>query len=149
MGLASSSGLGAIVGLLGGVAQKVIDIKAKRLDYQHSLSMYKLDLEKAKLQGSLAIERSEADAFTESQKSAGRSSILSYVRAAITAYVLFGSTALFIAVWNRLGGLDNFTPEELSSLLSEMVSASMFMTTTCVFWWFAARGGNMKGMFKK
>lgn len=162
IGLASSSGLGAIVGMIGGLAEKWVDTKAKALEYRHEAEMRKIDvkeselerahelafadkqIERAEVEGDIKIQQIDASAFVESQKSQGRSKLLTYVRASITAFVLLAATVLSIIVWNSVGGLDAFDASQLEYLLTRIVEATLFLATTCVAWWFATRPSNMQ-----
>lgn len=161
----TSSGLGSIVGMAGGLLQKFVDLKAKRLEFSHDIKMRQFDVEESKLEmshqiamadkqidiaeaeGEIQIESKEADAFLESQKSAGKNSWLTFIRASITLYLLVITTVLSVFVWHKVGGLSAFSPEELTILLESIVSDLFFLLVTCVCWWFAARDGNLR--FKK
>jgi len=161
----TSSGFGAVIGAAGGMFQKFIDIKAKKLEYSYNLSMRKFDvqeanaerdhelgiadkhLERAEVEGEILVEHAEVEAFTESQKTAGQNPSLTYIRASITWFMLLACTALFVAVWIAIDGLRGFSNVELHGLLDHMVRSCIFLAVTCVTWWFAARDGNLK--FKK
>lgn len=158
----NSIGFGSIVGLAGGLAEKFIDIKAKRLDYLHEETMRKIDvkeseldrahevamadkhIERAVVEGEVKIEALEAAAFASSQEGAGKSTLLTYVRAAITGYMLLASTALTAVVWHKVGGISSLTQAELIEMLQDIVEAAIFLTVTCIAWWFAARPGNLR-----
>lgn len=158
----TSTGLGSIVGLAGGLVSKHSEYKIKKielgyelkrahlaieeakLEHEHALAMADKQVERAQVEGSLKVESEEVQAFTESIKNADKfTGILRYVRPAITAYLLLASTMLFGVVWVRVGGLDAFLPMELNALLRDMINAAIFLTVTCVSWWFASRGGNL------
>ena len=161
-GALSSSGLGAIVGMVGGFAEKWVDIKAKRMQYNYDLRMREHDIqesslertheinmankqmERAEVEGDIKISSIEADAFVASQQSAGKCELLTYIRAAITLFMLVVSTALSLLVWDRVGGIDAMTMDQLTYLLNQIVNTILFLTVTCVAWWFAARASNMK-----
>jgi hypothetical protein len=124
--LATSGGLGSIVGVLGAFGQKFIDLRAKKLEYSYEQSMRKLDIEeasqersheidmadkqmqRAELEGDITVQSLEANAFVESQKNAGKNPLLTYIRASITMYLLIVGTVLSFFVWNKAGGLDSF-----------------------------------------
>lgn len=158
----TSGGFGGLIGLVGGWIAKISEHKLKKEEFAYEIEKAKLALEEAKLEhsherwmadkqieraqveGGIKIESEEVQAFTESIKNADKfTGILRYVRPAITAYLLLASTALFAVVWVRVGGLDAFNPDELNDLLREQINSAMFLTMTCVAWWFASRGGNL------
>lgn len=165
--LASSSGLGAALGLIGGIGQKIVDMRAKKLDYdfqlksrnqdiaeskldrEHELSMAYKQMEIAEVEGEIENDGKRLDAFTESQKNAGRIPILTYVRAAITFYLLIAVSVLFYQAWSAIGGIESLSTDQLSRIVTYMIESAVFLATTCVTWWFAAQGGNMKGLFSK
>jgi len=159
----TSGGLGAITGLAGGLITKHIerkekanergfllkkqelDLKELELEQAHETAMADKQMERAQVEGNIKIEHAEVGAFTESQKTVGKlTGFLRAVRPAITFYLLFVSTILTVIVWNRVGGLSSFTPEQLTDLLREMIATILFLTVTAVAWWFGSRGGNLK-----
>ena len=165
--LFSGSGFGAAIGLIGGLGQKFLDLRAKRIDHEfqikcrnqdiaeanheraHDLSMADKRMDLAEVEGAIQISAKQTDAFVESQKTAGRAPMLTYVRAAITFYLLVAVSVLFFQVWNKVGGINSFSIADLSLLLDHMIRSALFLVTTCVCWWFAAQSGNMKGLFKR
>lgn len=162
LNIIQSAGVGSILGLIGGVAEKFIDIKAKKLEYSYKLSERKFDvqeanserehelgiadkhLERAEVEGEIKVEHAEVVAFTESQKNSGKNPTLTYIRAAITLFMLIASSALFVAVWSAVDGLRGFSNTELHELLDYMIRSCVFLTVTCVAWWYAARKGNLR-----
>lgn len=158
----SSGGLGSIVGLAGGLVTKWVEHKDKKserafsirkaelslreieMEQSHELLMADKQMERAKVEGNLRVEQAEVGAFTESMKTVGKlTGFLRFVRPAITAYLLIASTALFSVVWVKVDGLEGYTPDQLQYLLQRMIEAALFLTVTCVSWWFASRGGNL------
>ena len=157
----SSTGLGSIIGLAGGFASKYIDLKSIKYKNEHEAAMRKYDLiessqershelsmadkqmERAQVEGAIVVEGKSIDAFSASQSNSKVEGVLSFVRPIVTAYLLFASTALFIGFWQKIGGLDNISAEYIMSLLTTMIDACIFLTVTCVSWWFGSRGGNL------
>lgn len=159
----TSGGFGAVTGLVGGLVTKHIERKEKaneraynlkardqdleelKLEQAHELDMADKQVERAQVEGAIKIEHAEVGAFTESQKTLGKlTGALRWVRPAITFFLLIGSTLLTVIVWNKVEGLDNFTPDQLTGLLWEMIMTILFLTVTAVTWWFGSRGGNIK-----
>ena len=160
-GVLSSTGLSSIIGLVGGIVTKRIDLKDKELDFKYKLNMRNLELkeseqernhellvadkniERAQVEGSMKIEALEVGAFTESQKGNKVDGMLRFVRPIVTAYLLIGSSALFYALWSNIGGVSGIDIDERFDLLMIMIDAAIFLTVLCVSWWFGSRGGNI------
>ena len=157
----SSSGLGSIIGLAGGLITKRLEIKAlatemkfkleqRKLDLQesaqergHEIDMANKNIERAQVEGQIQVESLEVGAFTESQKNGKADGVLRFFRPLCTSYLLISSTWLFAVVWAAVGGLDSIPKPDLVVMLLLMVNATIFLTTTCVSWWFGSRGGNI------
>jgi len=161
MTVLSSSGLGSIVGLAGGLITKRLELKQAALEMNFELKMRDKDLkeaeherghelqmadkmvERAQVEGEIKVEALEVGAFQESQKSNKVDGFLRWVRPGITFYMLLASSALFAVVWHKVGGLNSIPSAELVEMLMMMISAAIFLTVTCVSWWFGSRGGNI------
>lgn len=155
-------GAAGITGLLGGMVSKFFEAKAKREQYRyeermreldikesklerdHELAMADKQMERAQVEGNIAIEEGELRAFNTSQVEGNRiEGILKFVRPGITFYLLVAVSILFAAVWKSVGGLEAFQPDELVILLKDMVNAAIYLTVMCIGWWFGSRGGNL------
>lgn len=161
MGILSSSGLGSIIGLAGGLITKKLELRAKKQELEFQIKMRDLDLregeqersheiamadkhmERAQVEGDIQIEAKEVEGFVESQKSNKVEGALRWVRPIITGYLLIMSSVLFVVVWIRVGGLENISKADLVDMLLLMINAVIFLTVTCVSWWFGSRGGNI------
>ena len=159
---AASAGMSSFIGLAGGLAQKFVDLRAKRLEYTHDVRMRKYDIDEASLEmshqlaladkqvdiaeteGQILVESKEVDAFVESQKGAGKNSWLTWIRASITLYILIACSALSVIVWIKVGGLSSFDPSDLKLLLKSIIDDLFYLMILCVSWWFAARDGNLR-----
>lgn len=155
-------GAAGITGLLGGMVSKYFEAKAKREQYRYEEAMRKLDIaearlerdhelsmadkemERAQIEGNIAIEEGELRAFNTSQTEGNRvEGILKFVRPGITFYLLVTVSILFAAIWKSVGGLEAFEPSELVVLLKDMTNAAIYLTVMCIGWWFGSRGGNI------
>lgn len=155
-------GAAGVTGLLGGMVSKFFEAKAKREQYRYEERMRELDIEESKLErdheiamadkqmeraqveGELAIEEGELRAFNTSQREGNRvEGILRFVRPGITFYLLVAVSILFGAVWKSVGGLEAFNEIELTAMLHDMVNAAIYLTVMCIGWWFGSRGGNV------
>ena len=157
----SSSGLGSIIGLAGGLITKRLELKSlatemkfkleqRKLDLQesaqergHEIDMANKNIERAQVEGQIQVESLEVGAFTESQKNGKVDGALRFVRPVITGYLLIMSSVLFYSVWSNVGGLTAIPKAELVEMLLMMISTAMFLTVTCTAWWFGSRGGNI------
>ena len=157
----SSSGLGSIIGLAGGLITKFLEIKhakqemvfrlkERELDLKeaeqeraHELGMADKIVERAQVEGELRVGELAGIGFNESQKTNKVDGALRWVRPAITFYLLLGSSVLFATVWRKVGGLQGIPNADLVEMLVMMISSAMFLTVTCVAWWFGSRGGNL------
>lgn len=152
-----SGGLGSVVGMAGSLFRAHIDRKEKsnernfllkkqelsirelELEQSHELSMADKQMERAKVEGDIVIEGKEIDAFAKSLPSEKFTGWLSAVRPGITFFLLFSSTLLAIVVWNKVDGLENFSAEELTGVLRDIIASTLFLTMTAVTWWFGSR----------
>jgi len=158
-------GAAGITGLLGGMVSKFFEAKAKKEQYRYEEAMRRLDIaesrlertheldmadkqmERAKVEGAITIEEGELQAFGLSQTHGNKvEGVLRFVRPGITFYLLITVSILFGAVWKTVGGLDAFSPTELTGLLHDMVNAAVYLAVMCVGWWFGSRPG---GVFKR
>lgn len=157
----SSSGLGSIVGLAGGLTTKYFELRmsskemafkleSRKLDLQegaqeraHELGMADKTTQRAQIEGAIKVEELDVSGFIESQKSNVVTESLRWVRPAITFYLLFASSVLFKTLWGKTGGLDDVPKAELIEMLLIMINSALFLTVTCVSWWFGSRGGNI------
>ena len=157
----SSSGLGSIVGLAGGIITKRLELKAlsqemsfklKMRDYDiqesaqersHEIDIANKNIERAKVEGEIKVESLEVGAFTESQKNGAVDGVLRFVRPLITGYLLIVFTFLTIVVWQSVGGLESINEADRVGIFRDMLNAIIFLTVTCVAWWYGSRGGNI------
>jgi|SRR6056300_1576129 len=163
LGIFSSGGMGAIVGLVGSIATKWLEyrtigqklkyeekmalIRAKelQLEHTHAVAMADKALETAEVEGAIAADIAAMQAFTESQKvnqvlyGGWIDKIRGLVRPFITGYLLLITTWITILLWNTIGGLESMPQEELTDLFRHLVHAAVFLTITAVTWWFGTR----------
>jgi hypothetical protein len=165
MTVASSGGLGAIVGLFGGILTRFQQYKVRKIELEHDQKMRLYDLQEAKLErqhfldmadkqmdiaeqeGEIAYEQADLANLRESIRQAGRDSGIEFVeivrglmRPFITLFLLIAASALVGILWDKVGGLDAFTQAELIEIFKHTVYQMVFLTVTAVTWWFASRG---------
>ena len=166
IGLFSTGGMGAIIGLAGSWMTKREDRKKAELDLQreieigklrlqeitaeseHELAMADKEMERAEVEGNIAIESAEIDAFTESLKAQAKSTGIVFVdavrgmmRPLITVFLLGLSTWLAVTVHTLVGGLETISKVELFDLYEIIIQQIIFLTVTAVTWWFGSRPG--------
>lgn len=164
IGLASTGGVGAALGLIGGIASKWIDLKRQKQDAQaklemakvrlteakleqnHELQMADKQMERAEIEGNIEAGIADSNALIESIRAASVSSgsvlvdgIKGLMRPVITTVLMVFSIWLVAALWNKVGGLDAFTQTELIELFTHVIHQMVFLTVTAVTWWFASR----------
>ena len=160
----SSSGLGAIVGAIGAYLTRKAELAKMKADFEFKLKNRELDLQeassershelqmadkqmqRAKVEGDVAEQQVEAEAFKESIMQAGKrvgitfvDAIKSLMRPTITAYLLVNTTILAVAVGDLLGGLESIPVQELSELYKTIITQVIGLTALAVSWWFGSR----------
>jgi len=164
LGIASSSGLGAIVGLVGSWMAKREQRKLDELNNAHEISMAEIDLrrdeaeskqalamadkqiEQAQAESEIASEVAAGEAFSLSQETANKSSgvqwvdgIRSLMRPVITIYLLIVVTYITYNIHQTLGGLNALGTSDLYSLYSHIINQTVFLAVTATLWWFGSR----------
>lgn len=106
-----------------------------------SIEIAKMGLETTKEQGKLAVEKVEAIAFQESQKSTGTFSdiLKSLVRPIILGLLMYQTYKIIVTLEVFAGGLQNFESGEILDLYRIIILSVTSLTATAVGWWFAAR----------
>lgn len=164
IGLATSSGLGAVIGALGNWINKREERKNKELSFTHELAMAQLavsereleqsheilmadkQMERAQTEGDIQVELSELGAFTASVKDATKATGVKFVdavrglmRPVITAYLLGIATYIVVKISALVGGLKIIPLPELVTMYTGIITQIIFLTTVAVTWWFASR----------
>ena len=162
--LFSTGGMGALVGMLGSwmtkrEQRKNLELTIKRdlqlgelrlkelaAESAHEVQMADKQMERAEIEGEIAIEEAEVDAFAESLKTQARSTgvvvidaIRGLMRPVITVFLLVLSTWLAVNVHKMVGGLDSMPGNELFDLYKLIIQQLIFLTVTAVTWWFGSR----------
>jgi hypothetical protein len=173
LGIASSSGLGAIVGLAGSYMAKREQRKLDEMNNIHEKDMARIDLERDAAESAQAlqmadkqIEQSQAEAEIASEVSAGEAftasqlmgnkpsgpSIMDQFRTAmrplITIFLLVMVSVLTYKIQKLLGGLESLQVAELFALYTHIINQTVFLTVTAVLWWFGSRGNSSSTVVK-
>ena len=131
----ASSGAGSIIGGVFGFLNRKEERKLKELEHQFKL-------ESMKLAGDVSVQLSEANAFTESQKTVSKfgGAIKSAVRPIITGILLWQTYVILTSLETITGGIESLPVDVSMQLYRDVVLNIISLTATSVSWWFAARG---------
>jgi hypothetical protein len=166
--VASSGGLGAIVGLLGGIAtrwqqykiqkaelehdakMRLYDLQEAKLERQHFLDMADKKMEMAEQEGDIAYDQADLSNLKESIKYANRDTGIEVVekvkglmRPGITLFLLVVTCAFAVMLWDKVGGLDAMEQKEALELFNHIIRQMVFLTVTAVAWWFSSRAARL------
>ncbi|TDO96703.1 hypothetical protein [Marinomonas balearica] len=172
IGVFSSSGIGAIVGLVGSWLTKKEERRNMEISLSHEKEMYHLKstlqrheseiqlklaeqgLEIQREKNDTEVELKELSAFETSQRlnqpltNRFAELIRGLMRPVITLYLLTIATYIALHISAYLGDIAMFLQkEDMVSMYRDMLDKVMFLTTTAVTWWFGSRPGNAH--FKK
>ncbi|CAM3836824.1 hypothetical protein VA7868_02328 [Vibrio aerogenes CECT 7868] len=167
MGLFSSSGVGAIVGLVGSwltrrEERQNLEIKLsheqemfrlkqmqRTQQYNHELKMAEQGTESIKQQGKFAVEVAQTEAFETSQKTnmpldnRFAELIRGLMRPFITLYLLVIATLIARHISGYMNEMTTLIDhQELTQIFRNTLEQVMFLTTTAVTWWFGSRPGH-------
>ena len=162
--LFASSGLGSIVGAVGAYftrkaelakikEQNEFQLKTRQLDIQeassernHELQLADKQMQRAKVEGDVAEQFVEAEAFKESVAQAGKKwgiwfvdAVKGLMRPTITVYLLVNTTIITMSVASLTGGLESLPSEELVDLYRTIILQVVGLTALAVSWWFGSR----------
>ncbi len=163
----ASSALGSLFGLIGGAIDKYQERKLNEMKFKHELAMREVDAKilaqewaartkvaEVESAGREAVEDSKAfaESFrTEPQRySEGVTPtaaqgwllvILDFVRGVtrpgLTLYLCALTTLVYWEARRLMG--PGMTPEMAIGVLGQIISTILFLSTTCVTWWFGTR----------
>lgn len=163
LGILSSGGFGALTGIIGAWITKRETRRVLEIENQHTLAMRELDqrereaemahelsiadkqVERARVEGDIALQTDELDAFKASietqrqPKSALMDAFLSFVRPLITFALLWESWILLERLNTLVGGLQSLPADVLMDIYKHAIYAVIFLATTAVGWWFGTR----------
>lgn len=165
----ASSGLGAIVGLLGSWLTKreerrnlqlklthereMADIRKQEaaFEFEHELAMADKQVERAEVEGRIADDIATTDAFRESLKEQQLKYGIDWVdavrgmmRPLITVYLLVLATFVTIKIGKFSGGLAGLDRELMNTLYSDTITQIFFLVTTAITWWFGSRPSSQR-----
>jgi len=159
IGIMSSGGVGAIVGVLGGFLTKIQEAKLEKIRHKNRKDMRELDLKElmleqkqqvlmidknidlAEAEGNLKVDLEEAVGFSFSQKDGGSWMDIakSLMRPVLTLYIIAFSTYIFYVIHQRLGGFESLPVDDLMEIYKHIIMQVIFLSVLGFSWWFAAR----------
>jgi hypothetical protein len=177
LGVLTSGGFGAITGLIGGFMQKREQRKLLELSNAHDLAMANVDLQRdqaerehallvveknievARVEGEIAEDIRDADAFVESIRSADKPSgshfmdaIKAAMRPLLTLLLMYITYDIYQQLNEIIGGLEKLDPKMVQELYVYVIHSIIFLTILAISWWFASRGEKavaaIKGMIR-
>lgn len=147
-----SAGFGSIVGGVFGYLSKREERENMKIKLDHELSMVqartdglvktaKINMEEAKVAGTLLVEKIEAKAFETSQKPTSKISevLKSLIRPIILGILMYQTYMILGSLEALTGGLEVFKPDEVLELYRIVILSVTGLTATAVGWYFAAR----------
>ena len=161
----TSSGLGAIVGAVGGwmgkrenrllkslefdhnIKAAEIETKQMALEFDHALQLADKQIEQTQTEGDIATDIAETEAFAQGlkiQQIKSGSSIVDAIRflmrPIITVYMLIIATYFAYSIHQLVEGIEVLGILQLVDMYTQIISQIFFLTITCVSWWFSSRG---------
>lgn len=164
----SSGGFGALLGLVGSYLTRQQEQQKQKVEHAHELKMRELDLQSMELENKHRLELLDknidltkveysgkedvtyASAFVESQKNADEHSSIklveiakSMMRPVITVFLLVASTLVICQLAYIINGFETFDKAEVLDIFKTAILELIFITSTCVTWWFGSRPSNI------
>lgn len=147
-----SSAIGSLLGGVFGWLSKREERASMALKMEHDLSMIqakttaniqiaKMGIEEAKVAGTLMVDKLEATAFVESQKSTSKVAdiIKSVIRPIILGLLMYQSYLIINSLESITSGLTSLPEQDIIDLYKIVILSVTGLTATAVGWYFAAR----------
>ncbi len=160
-GLTSILG-GGITGLLGSVTQRIFEYKTKKLEielqknkFENDVALKQLDMQAAVSHDKTVIEVEDSKAFkaalesepkkySEGQLTTRQQWVMVFldfvrgiIRPALTIYLCGITTAIYFQAKTLMGTM--IPVDSAYNLVSQIVNTILYLTTTCVLFWFGTR----------
>lgn len=152
MDVLGSAGFGAITGGLFGWLGKREERENMKMKFDHDINLLKaqaqvavatakMGIEQAKVAGSLAIEKVEAQAFSNSQKVTSKFADImkACIRPIILGLLMYQTYKFSDSLETLTGGLQGLDSTEVMGLYRLLVLSVTGLTSTAVGWYFASR----------
>ena len=122
-----------------------------KIEADHELALADKQIERAQVEGSVAIDQAEIEAFTDGLKEQSKNygikvvdGIRGLMRPLITVYLLVIATLLTLKINQLVGGLDSLEMSELKGIYDNVINQMLFLTATAVTWWFGSRSSSQR-----
>lgn len=164
LSIMSSSGLGAILGVVGSFITKKEERKTKdlelkhdialancrieeaRIESEHELAMAEKQIERAQIEGAIQTDLEDTKAFAKSlavqSKATGIGlvdAIRGIIRPFLTVYIIGVVTYLAVIVGIEIGGIESLDKAYLIDLYTQIINTILFLASTSYTWWFGSR----------
>ena len=169
LSILTSTGAGGIIGVVGSWLTKREERKNIQLQFErdvklaeirkdeakieadHELALADKQIERAQVEGSVAIDQAEVEAFSKGLKEQSKTygikavdGIRGLMRPLITVYLLVIATLLTLKINQLVGGLDSLEMSELKGIYDNVINQMLFLTATAVTWWFGSRPSSQR-----
>ncbi|MEZ7984263.1 MAG: hypothetical protein QMB64_00375 [Pseudomonadales bacterium] len=169
LSILTSTGAGGIIGVVGSWLTKREERKNTQLQFErdvkmaeirkdeakieadHELALADKQIERAQVEGSVAVDQAEVEAFTQGLKEQSKTygikavdGIRGLMRPLITVYLLVIATLLTLKINQLVGGLDSLEMSELKGIYDNVINQMLFLTATAVTWWFGSRPSSQR-----
>ncbi|EKD22436.1 MAG: hypothetical protein ACD_86C00004G0006 [uncultured bacterium] len=159
LALLSSSGVGSLIGWVGGFLNRKVDLQAKTEEYKYNLAIRDKDLEqtKAEIAGQVAVADKQievaaygamAESYKEQSNLVGNlkgkwawvDALSKLIRPIVTIIFLIVSLSLsvYIVIKAYNSGIE-FDKEDWKELLEYVIHWVFFQSGVVIGWWFANR----------
>ncbi len=136
---------GSVIGNVASYFNKKEERHMQEAKWQHEHKMTQLTAqnkrEELQLEGDLADKKLEGEAFVEGVKDKGgwMENTRAIIRPILTVYLVMLATWITYQLHTLVGGLDNIPMDQVFTMYWEIISAIVFLTVTCVTYWFNQR----------
>lgn len=169
LSILTSTGAGGIIGVVGSwltkrEERKNIQLQFERdiklaeirkdeakIEAEHELAIADMQIERAQVEGSVAIDQAKVEAFAEGLKEQRKTygikavdGIRGLMRPLITIYLLIIATLLTLKINQLVGGLDSLEISHLKDIYDSVIDQMLFLTATAVTWWFGSRPSSQR-----
>lgn len=136
---------GAIVGNFSSYFNKKLELSLQKSQWEYEYKVIALEAknkqEELALEGDLAEKKLEGEAFAEGVKDNGgwMDKTRAIIRPLLTMYLVGLASWITWKLHSLVGGLDNIPMDSVFTMYWEIISAIIFLTVTCVTYWFNQR----------
>lgn len=150
--LLGSTAFGSVIGAVSGYLTKKEERASLDMRFKHEVAMVnantqasieisKMSVAEAKVAGKLSVQKVEATAFKESQKSISvfADSVKAAIRPIILGVLLYQTWLILSSLKELTSGLESIPEADLIGLYKIVILMITGLTATAVSWYFSAR----------